>query len=59
MDKLDGQRCIPSGANSVGCEPTEETRLAMLRAEAKDAGLIPDDDSHFDNVEDFMRSLEA
>ena len=39
--------------------PTEETRLAMLRAEAKAAGLIPDGDPGFTDPDEFFASLEA
>ncbi|CCI87697.1 type II toxin-antitoxin system RelB/DinJ family antitoxin [Lactobacillus gigeriorum] len=37
--------------------PNETTRKAMLLADAKEAGLIPDDSPSFDNVDDFMQSL--
>lgn len=39
--------------------PNEETRMAMLRAEAKMYGLIPDDNPWFNNIGDFIAYLEA
>lgn len=58
VKQLINQRRIPFEIVPASYEPTEETRLAMLQAEAKAAGLIPDDDPRFDNVDDFMKSLE-
>lgn len=39
--------------------PNKTTRKAMLLADAKEAGLIPDDSQSFDNVDDFMQSLHG
>lgn len=58
VKQLINQRRVPFELVPMSYEPTEETRLAMLRVEAKAAGLIPDDDPAFDNVEDFFASLE-
>lgn len=38
--------------------PNETTRKALLLADAKDEGLIPDDSPSFDNVDDLMKSLD-
>ena len=39
-------------------EPTEETRRAMVAAEAKSLGLIPDDSPAFSSVDDLMVYLD-
>ena len=59
VKQLINQRRIPFDIVPASYEPTEETRLAMLRAEAKAAGLIPDDDPRFGSVDDFMKSPEG
>ncbi len=38
--------------------PNDTTRKAMLLAEAKDEGLIPDDSPSFNNIDDLMKSLD-
>lgn len=38
--------------------PNETTRKAMLLAEAKDEGIVPDDSPSFSNVDDLMKSLD-
>lgn len=58
VKQLINQRRVPFELVAMSYEPTEETHLAMLRAEAKAAGLIPDNDLSFDNVEDFFAALE-
>ncbi|MBQ9067981.1 MAG: type II toxin-antitoxin system RelB/DinJ family antitoxin [Eggerthellaceae bacterium] len=58
VKQLINQRRIPFEIVPAAYEPTEETRLAMLRAEAKAAGLIPDDDLSFADPDDFIASLE-
>ena len=37
--------------------PNETTRKAMLIAEAKEEGIIPDDSPSFNNIDDLMKSL--
>ena len=59
VKQLINQQRVPFEIVAAKAEPTQETRLAMLRAEAKAAGLIPDDDPSFDNVDDFFASLES
>ena len=59
VKQLINQRRIPFEIVPASYEPSEETRLAMLRAEAKMAGIVPDDDPAFDDVDDFIASLEA
>ena len=38
--------------------PNDTTGKALLLADAKDEGIIPDDSPSFDNVHDLMKSLE-
>lgn len=38
--------------------PNETTRRALIIAEAKDLGLIPEDTPSFDNVDDMMEWLD-
>lgn len=59
LRQLVNQRKIPFELVPAQEVPNEETRMAMLRAEAKMYGLIPDDDPRFDNVDDLMAYLEA
>lgn len=59
VKQLLNKRCIPFEIVPPAYEPTEETRRAMIAAEAKELGLIPDNDPRFDNVEDFLASLEG
>lgn len=39
--------------------PNKATKKALLLAEAKEEGLIPDDSPQFDNVDDLMNSLDS
>ena len=39
--------------------PNETTRKAMILAEAKELGLIPDDSPRFSNVDDMMEFLDG
>ena len=59
VKQLINQRRIPFEILPAQAIPTEETRLAMLRAEAKAAGLIPDNDQGFEDVDSFIAALEA
>lgn len=59
LRQLVNQRRIPFELVPAREVPNEETRMAMLRAEAKMYGLIPDEDPRFDNAEDFIAHLEA
>ena len=38
--------------------PTATTKRALIIAEAKEAGLIPDNYPVFHNIDDLMKSLE-
>lgn len=38
--------------------PNDTTRKAMISAEAKDEGIIPDDSPSFNNADDLMKSLD-
>lgn len=38
--------------------PNNTTRKAMLLADAKDEGIIPDDSPSFNNIDDLMNSLD-
>lgn len=59
LKQLLNQRCIPFNIVPSSYEPNEATRRAMVMAEAKELGLIPDDDPRFNNADDFIASLEA
>lgn len=39
-------------------ELSEETRRAIITAEAKELGILPDDSLSFDNASDFLASLD-
>lgn len=52
------QKRIPLGVLTAPEIPNETTRKALLLADAKDEGLIPDDSPSFDNVDDLMKSLD-
>lgn len=56
--QLLNQRRIPFEILPEAPEPTEETRRAMVAAEAKQMGLIPDDAVTFTSVDDAMAWLE-
>ena len=58
VKQLINQRRIPFEIVPPRNVPTEETRMAMLRAEAKAAGLIPDNDPGFTDPDEFFASLE-
>lgn len=53
------QRRIPFEVILPPEVPNEETRRAMVLAEAKEFGLIPDDAPAFANADDAMAFLEA
>ena len=46
------QKKIPFEVLTETDEPTEETRRALVAAEAKELGIIPDDVPEFDNTQD-------
>lgn len=52
------QKRIPFEVLTETDIPNETTRRAMLEAEAKEAGLIPDNSPKFDNVDDLLKSLD-
>ena len=53
------QRRVPFDIVVADDEPTEETRRAMVAAEAKALGLIPDDAPVFQNSADVLDYLES
>ena len=53
------QRRVPFSIVAPEREPTEETRRAMVAAEAKALGLLPDDAPVFDSGDDVLDYLEA
>lgn len=57
--QLVNQRRIPFEIVAGDYIPNEETRRAMIAAEAKALGLIPDDSPIFNNPDDLMTYLEA
>lgn len=57
VKQLLNQRRIPFEIVPSSYEPTEETRRAMVAAEAKELGLIPDDAASFSSSADAMAWL--
>ena len=57
--QLINQRRIPFDVIPAREVPNEETRRAMLLAEAKAMGLIEDDAVRFENADDAVAYLEA
>lgn len=58
VKQLVNQRRIPFDIVPAPYEPNEETRRALIAAEAKGLGLIPDDEIAFDSVADAMAWLD-
>ena len=52
------QRKIPFEIVGRPEVPNEVTRRAMVIAEAHELGILPDDSSSFDNVDDLMSFLD-
>lgn len=52
------QKKIPFEILTKADVPNETTRKAMLEAEAKVEGIIPDNSPRFDNVDDLLKSLD-
>lgn len=59
VHQLINQRRIPFDIVPARDVPNEETRRAMVLAEAKDLGIIEDDAVAFDTVDDAIAYLEA
>lgn len=59
LRQLVNQRKVPFELAPAPEMPNEETRRAMLLAEAKEMGLIEDDAVAFNNVDDAIAYLEA
>ncbi|OUO34814.1 damage-inducible protein J [Olsenella sp. An290] len=59
LRQLVNQRRVPFDLAPAPEVPNEETRRAMILADAKEMGLIRDDAATFDNVEDALSYLEA
>ncbi len=56
--QLVNQRRIPFEIVPASGIPNEETRRALVAAEAKELGLIPDDSSAFEDADELMAFLE-
>lgn len=56
--QLVNQRRIPFEILPAPEVPNEKTRQALVEAEAKELGLIPDDSPRFSNVDDLTAYLE-
>ncbi|HIW88832.1 MAG TPA: type II toxin-antitoxin system RelB/DinJ family antitoxin [Candidatus Ligilactobacillus excrementipullorum] len=52
------QKKIPFEVLTEVDEPTEKTRRALVVAEAKELGIIPDDAPEFDNTKDLKDFLD-
>ena len=59
VKQLINQRKVPFEIKLEEDIPNEDTRAAMLKAEAKAAGLIKDNSPAFDNVDELMAYLES
>lgn len=57
--QLVNQRQIPFDLKPATSVPNEQTRIAMITAEAKELGIIPDDSPRFSNADDAMTFLDA
>lgn len=57
VKQLVNKRRVPFELEAVELSPTEETRRAMVEAEAKELGLIPDDSPSFSNASDALAFL--
>ena len=57
--QLVNQRRIPFDLVAAPETPNEETRRALIAAEAKQAGLIPDDAVAFSGADDLMAFLDG
>lgn len=58
MKQLVNQRKVPFEINAPSATPTDETRRAMVAAEAKALGLMPDDSPSFNDFEQLFSYLE-
>ncbi len=56
--QLVNQRRIPFEVIPATETPNEETRRALIAAEAKELGLLPDDSACFDDVDELMAFLD-
>lgn len=52
------QKRIPFEIVAEHEQPTETTRKALVKAEAKELGIIPDDSPSFDNMGDLKNYLD-
>lgn len=52
------KRRIPFDIEAPELVPNEATRRAMVAAEARELGLIPDETPTFDNVDDLLAYLD-
>ncbi|MEG0017069.1 MAG: hypothetical protein RR747_10920, partial [Gordonibacter sp.] len=56
--QLVNQRRIPFEVVPAMETPNEETRRALVAAEAKELGLIPDDSAYFNDIDELMAFLD-
>ncbi|GEO74017.1 addiction module antitoxin, RelB DinJ family [Levilactobacillus namurensis DSM 19117] len=52
------QKKVPFEVLAASDEPTETTEKALVAAQAKSLGIIPDDAPSFDNVDDLKHYLD-
>ena len=57
LRQLANKRKVPFELVAADPVPTEETRRAMVEAEARELGIIPDDSPSFTNSDDLIASL--
>lgn len=56
--QLVNQRRVPFDLVAPSAEPTDQTRRALVEAQARELGLIPDSSPRFDSAEAAMAYLE-
>lgn len=52
------QKKVPFEVLAESDEPTEATKKAIVTAQAKELGIIPDDSPSFDNVDELKNYLD-
>ena len=55
--QLVNQQRLPFDTSARAAEPNEQTKRAMLEAEAKERGILPDDAATFNSAQDAIAWL--
>lgn len=59
VKQLINQRRVPFDLEPAPVQPNEETRRAMVEAEAKELGILPDDSPTFADMASLMSYLDG